>query len=399
MPLVKKTEQFPERPIFVMLVGTPFSRKTSLANTAKNPILIDADRGADRSYGRPDTFVIKEGWPELQQEDEAGLFKGYNTAILDTAKAILDDFLIDYVISKNYKLKTNKMQMYGSIGDEFKLFVNKRRADNMDIIIISHDKTKDEDGLPVINPDITGGSKNLLLRIADQVGYVSNKRVKRGNDMVDIVTVNFTPTQETPFCKNVAMLPEMELPHYTDPAWKDFMEVMIMQPTKDAISKMTDEQRLALEIIAEWHGIIEAIVPADGRDMNAELTAIGKDIAEKIPEEHLQKQVRDYLVNHIRKIGYKWDGKAKVFVLNVKTPPADAVAPEKPKEEAPVEDKPVVVDETPVVDEIDLKAEAAEQRAELEKKAPIKLPEPTGPVINANPHIAPPVNDLFAKKE
>ncbi len=249
--------------------------------------------------------------------------------------------------------------------------------------------------------------------------------------MVDIVTVNFTPTQETPFCKNVAMLPEIELPHYSDPSWKDFMEVKIMQPTKDAISKMTDEQRLALEIIADWHGIIDVIVPAEGKDMNVELTAIGKEIAEKIPEEHLQKQVRDYLVNHIKKIGYKWDGKAKAFVVNVKTPPVGENVAEKPKEEAPVDDKPVeVVDQplkpgdvgpdgvvvteppinqagengaTPPADEIDLKAEAEQQRAELnkaaeEKKNPIHIPAPTGPVINQNPHKAPPANDLFAKR-
>lgn len=317
MPIVKKSDQFPERPIVILLVGTPFSRKTSLANTAKNPILIDADRGADRSYGRPDTFVIKEGWGELEAEDSQGLFNGYDTAILDTAKAILDDFLMEFVIGKNYKLRTNKMQMFGAIGDEFKLFVNKRRAGNMDIIIIAHDKTKDDDGVNVINPDITGGSKNLILRIADQVGYVSNKRVKRGDAMVDVVTVNFNPNETTPFCKNVAGLPEIELPHYSDPRWKNFMEVEIVQPTKEAISKMTDEQRAALEFIEEWHLSIDAVIPVEDNAVTAkELTETMAGIS-KIKPDHLNKQIRAYFIAHLKKIAWAWVAADGVFKPSV----------------------------------------------------------------------------------
>lgn len=384
MPIVKKTEQFPERPVVILLVGTPFSRKTSLANTAKNPILVDADRGADRSYGRPDTFVIKEGWGELETEDNAGLFTGYDTAILDTAKAILDDFLMEYVISKNYKLRTNKMQMFGAIGDEFKLFINKRRASNMDIIIIAHDKTKDDDGVNVINPDITGGSKNLILRIADQVGYVSNKRIKRGENMVDIVTVNFNPNETTPFCKNVANLQEIELPHYSDPRWKDFMEREIIQPTKDAISKMTDEQRAALSFISDWHTAIEAIVPADYED-EAKVDTVLKDTLNKIveiPEEHIKKQIRSYFSAHIGKIGWGWDKDATPAAFKPKTvssPATPAIQPAEEKKPVSAETlpPPVVVDET---------------------KPAITPPNPTTPMINKNPHTAKPdPNDLFAK--
>lgn len=358
MPLVKKNEQFPERPIVVLLVGTPFSRKTSLANTTKNPILIDADRGSDRSHGRPDTFVIKEGWGELEQEDTNGLFNGYNTAILDTAKAILDDFLTEFVISKNYKLRTNKMQMYGAIGDEFKLFVNKRRSQNMDIVVISHDKTKDDDGIATINPDITGGSKNLILRIADQVGFVSNKSMKNEKgEIVNVVTVNFNPSETAPFCKNVANLPELILPDKADPKWKLFMDREIMQPTKDAISKMTDEQKIALEFIESWQVAIDAIVVEGG---NADITSKelmetynGKAGITTISEDHLKKQVAAYFKAHLKKIGFKWVDADKAFkpVVSEDTPPpVDNKTTEEKAQETPPnvvkEEKPAVYSES-----------------------------------------------------
>lgn len=388
MPIVKSDEQFPERSIVVMLVGTPFSRKTSLANTAKNPVLIDADRGADRSWGRPDTFVLKEGWGELLKEDRAGTFNSYGTIIHDTSKAILDDFLTEYVIGINYKLKTNKMQMYGAIGDEYKQYVNKHRAANQDIIIISHDKTKDEDGVNVIMPDITGGSKNLLLRICDQVGYVSNKRVQKDGKWVDIVTVDFTPTQMTPFCKNVAGLPEIELPHYTNPEWKTFMDVHIMQPTKDAISKITEEQREALRFIEEWRVSIDAIAAEPGKDeeTNKVLNETLTEIANITPE-HIKVQIRAYFSAHLNKMGWGW----------VKEPAPGAFRPKAVT--APVVEKPAAPVAPPVEENKTPPAETAPPVVE-EDKPPITTPDPSTPVINRNPNMAKPdPNDLFAKPQ
>lgn len=404
-------EQFPARPVIVMIVGTPFSYKTSLAMTSKNPLVIDGDRGGDRAVGRVPVFVLSQGWVEVEEEEKNGLFNGKDTCILDTPKAIIDDFMWDRSLQINYTANTQKI--YGNVGTMFKAFVAKRRAEGMDIVVVSHEKSKDQGDMQVYEPDITGQSKQLLLRMCDQVGFMWKQEVKGPDNKMTVRTVlTFNPKPQWPFCKNVAGLPDLVLPHYTTNEWKNFMDREIMEPTKKAINAMTDEQRTALSLIEQWQSAIDAIIP-DGRDMNAKLTAIGKSIAEQIPAEHLQKQVRAYLVTHIANAGYKYDSKTTSFVPKVKTPPADVVEPEKPADEAPAEDKPVVVDEvvaetpaaevTPEPDEIDLKAEAEQQREALkaaeEKKNPIKLPEPTGPTINLNPHTPPPSNDLFAKQE
>lgn len=59
MPIVKKNDVLPERPVIIVLYGVPGSGKTSVATTADNPLLIDCDRGADRAVQRCDTIMAK----------------------------------------------------------------------------------------------------------------------------------------------------------------------------------------------------------------------------------------------------------------------------------------------------------------------------------------------------
>ncbi|MEG1838951.1 MAG: AAA family ATPase, partial [Bacteroidaceae bacterium] len=54
MPILKKEDVLPERPVIVVIYGTPGSGKSSMATTAKNPIMIDTDRGCDRACRRCD---------------------------------------------------------------------------------------------------------------------------------------------------------------------------------------------------------------------------------------------------------------------------------------------------------------------------------------------------------
>src|SRR5690349_15315064 len=137
MPLLKASEQLPERPVIITIFGDPGIGKTSLINTANNPLLIDADRGGDRAILRKDILQVNS-WKDILDEEKNCLFKDYSTIGIDTPKALLDDFLMLYVQDLDFKFKKNKLQAYGAIGEEFKLFVSKRRAENADILIICH---------------------------------------------------------------------------------------------------------------------------------------------------------------------------------------------------------------------------------------------------------------------
>lgn len=234
MPILKKNEPLPERPVVITLYGEPGSGKTSLGNTAADVLVLDADRGVSRSLNRQDTLVI-DSWEDVEREQKANTLDSYKTIVIDTAKAVLDDFLMSYVIKRDFKLKTNKLKAYGEIGDEFKLFVNYCRIAGKDLIILAHAK-KDEDTKKII-PDVTGQSYQLILRISDQVGYTSFVN--------NVRTIQWTPTDLT-VGKNTADLPTMNVPGKAEPAMKTFMADVITA-VKTSIVSMSEEQRLALE--------------------------------------------------------------------------------------------------------------------------------------------------------
>lgn len=255
MPIIKQNQPMPERPVVTIIYGQPGICKTSTANTAENPLLIDCDRGADRAVGRPDT-IIANSWEEVIAEQQ--YFAEYKTIILDTAKAVLDDYLWDYCVRTDRSLTTkygnvNDMKVFGAIGSKFKAFVNQIRATGCDLIIIAHAKEdKGNDGVTKIFPDVTGSSKDLLYRIADQIGYVSMINGKR--------TISFIP-QDTVVGKNTAGLQAITIPDFNDPEFKGFAARMITD-VKKAIQAKDAAQVELLNKIKEVEGKLPSVADA-----------------------------------------------------------------------------------------------------------------------------------------
>lgn len=343
MPIITKDEQLPVQPVIVLLIGDPGTSKTSLSNTCKNVLNIDFDLGFKRSYGRPDSLQLTNGWLEVSQALTNGDFDKYDTIVIDTAKGCLDDFLMVYVQEQDYKLKTNKLKAYGAIGDEFKLFMNMLRRKGKDIFIIAHSKNEGEGDTKRIVADITGQSNALLLRVADQVGFLSMRNNKR--------VVTFNPSDQS-VGKNVAGLKDIELPLHTSPEWTGFADREIICKVKEALTTMSEEQRAALGFIEQWREKIDQILPLEEADKTDELLKRASKAVAEITPEHMKKQVQAYLVGHLAKIGWKWNGAEKVFksvkIIEANTSP--------------------VSDDNPVAEEIDLVKDAEAQRAALAPK-------------------------------
>ena len=176
--------------------------KPQVATTADNPLLIDCDRGADRAVQRCDTIMAK-CWKDIDSERES--MKDYKTIVVDTAKSMIDDYLSQYAIDNNYKLKTNTLKRFGQMGEDFKEFVNFLRSNGSDIVFICHDKETADGDVIKHSPDCTGQSKDLLVRIADQVGYVFIQNGKR--------SISFAPLDNF-VGKNVAGLGTVVIPDY-----------------------------------------------------------------------------------------------------------------------------------------------------------------------------------------
>lgn len=245
MAIIKKTDITPERPVIIVLYGTPGSGKTSVATTAAEPLLIDTDRGFDRAVQRVDTLTAAS-WNDIlaAQNDMAA----YKTIIIDTAKACLDDYLADFVVNANYKLRTNTIKRFGEMADQFKAFVNALRRTGTDLIFVCHDKEISEGDVIRHAPDCTGQSKDLLLRIADQVGYISVINRRR--------TVSFEPTDRIAG-KNVAQIPLTQIPDASSPEFRHFMADIIAD-IKVSLHSKSEAQRATLELLTALREQLQA---------------------------------------------------------------------------------------------------------------------------------------------
>lgn len=283
MPIIKKDAIMPERPVIILLYGSPGCGKTSVANTAKNPILIDTDRGADRAAMRVDTLMASK-WMDIENEKEA--IKTYDTVVLDTCKSCLDEYISDFVVAQNYKLKSNTLKRFGEMAEKFKDFVNFLRQNQSDIIFICHDKEQTEGDVVKHSPECTGQSKDLLLRIADQVGYVTMVNGQR--------TIVFDPT-DTTIGKNVAQIPPMAIPS-TDSI--DFQNCManIIDKVKKALVNKSEAQKEAQAALEEARKkVSEAKTLKDANEL------IG--VANGLAQIH-QTAFKKYVVSEMKKLGF-----------------------------------------------------------------------------------------------
>jgi ATP-dependent Lon protease len=283
MPIIKKYDVMPERPVIIVLYGTPGTGKTSLANTSKNPILIDTDRGSDRASNRVDTLMASK-WMDIENEKEA--IKGYDTVVIDTAKSLLDDYLSDFVVSQNYKLKTNGLKRFGEMAEKFKEFVNFLRQNQSDIIFVCHDKEQAEGDIIKHSPECTGQSKDLLLRIADQVGYITMVNGQR--------TVVFDPT-DTTVGKNVAQIPPMPIPDVSSVNFQDCMATIIAKVKTALVSKSEAQKEAQAALEDARKKVSEAKTLKDANEL------IG--VANGLAQIH-QAAFKKYVVSEMKKLGF-----------------------------------------------------------------------------------------------
>lgn len=331
MPLIMPDEQFPAKPVIVMIVGTPGSYKTSLSTTSKNAIHIDGDGGGQRAIRNCPVLSVKS-WSEIRVEDENGIFKGKNTCIFDTPKSLLDDFLWDWC--QQQKFNADDRKVYGAISKELKSFSKKRELEGMDLVFISHEKSAERKDKVVYEPDITGGTKQLLLRMADQIGFIEKREIRNATGQNTIQTVlTFNSTPEWPFCKNTAQLEDIVLPHYSSPEWKTILNDRVIQPLKDMMASQSEAHLETLNVISDWRVSIDALEGDDDVVLAKEITETYGEVAKLTPE-HIKKQITSYFLAHLKKIGWKWDKPSNAFV-NTKgavkdetTPPAETTVNE-----------------------------------------------------------------------
>lgn len=299
--------------IITFIYGDPGIWKTSLAFTAKNPILFDFDKGAHRAGAfRKDTVQIG-AWHEVARFTAQDL-QGYDTIIVDTAGRALD-MMTDSLKGDSRNTRRDgqlSMQGYGKLGSMFTDWLKMLRGMGKDIVLLAH-ASEDKDGDNVIKrPDMVGGSKKEAYKVADMMGYMTMQQGQNGAVRV----LNFTPNH-TYLAKDSGQIGNIVINSMTD-APNQLAD--IIQATKNHINSLSAEAAKAQQDLDDLR--TELVGAEDAEHINT--------LIDGLKVNHpLYKQMRSDIWNAAQAMqGIKFDDTARHFVDVVAEVAAEVVADE-----------------------------------------------------------------------
>lgn len=272
--LIQPSDTIEVQQLCCLLFGQPGSRKTSLAQTADEPITLAFDPGIYRAYGRK-AAVQFDSWDDVRSFD----LSPYKTIVVDTVGMCLDK-MSEAIIRDNPK-NGNKMgglslPGYGVLKSQVAQWVGSIRAKGQSILFLAHEKGEKNGDSVYYCPDIVGGSYNTLMNHCDMVGYMhfdSGKRV-----------IDFTPTDgwmaKTPPCN----WGQIALPDFAvEPAFLG----KLMAEAKASMGRISSESAKVAAVVEEWRAFLSDDDPSLD-EFNAALADLTKlDKATKAQVWHL----------------------------------------------------------------------------------------------------------------
>lgn len=284
--------------IITFIYGDPGIWKTSLAFTAKNPILFDFDKGAQRASNRRDSVQIND-WSEVKNFNESEL-AGYDTIIIDTGGRCTDEIerWLKAQGGKNTKYDGElSIQGYGKLKNEFIGWLKKLRGMRKDIVLLAHaaeDKKGDE---TVMRPEMPKSSRAEAYKVADIMGYMTVQN--DGKKTVHSLNFNYNTTylsKDSGRIGNVVVMPMQDAPNQL---------ANIIQATKDHINSLSAEAAKAQKELDDLRNdLLDAETTSDLDELKADL---------KI-EHPLYLEMAKSIMSRSKALGFIYDKPSNSFV-------------------------------------------------------------------------------------
>ena len=283
--------------IITFIYGDPGIWKTSLAFTAKNPILFDFDKGAYRASNRKDTVQIGS-WQEVATFTAQDLVN-YDTIIIDTAGRALDMIIDSLKTDSRNTTRSGQLSMqgYGKLGGIFTDWLKMLRGMGKDIVLLAH-ASEDKDGDNVIKrPDMVGGSKKEAYKIADMMAYMTTQQSQNG----DIKVLNFMPSstylaKDSGQIGNVQIVPMKDAPNQL---------ANIIQATKDHINSLSAEAAKAQKELDDLRNdLLDAETTSDLDELKADLNK----------SHPLYKEMALSVMSRSKSLGFIYDKPSDSFI-------------------------------------------------------------------------------------
>lgn len=307
MPTIRKADEaMLVKFLIVLIYGDASSGKTTLSGTSKRALIFDGDRGAYRALHRPDTLEVQSWQDILDVVADDVIMSGYDTIVLDTVGTVLD-FLAERIAKLPGKNSNGagglSPQGWGLLKNEFQAFVNNLRAKGKNIVFVAHAKEEKDGENRYYRPDIQGGSKDMVYRICDSIGYAY--RTSANTRIVDFSCV------ERAMVKDTANIGKLTIPDLTEkqPFFEEVMERML-----DGINNKTEAQQQAVSTINNFRKTAETLTEAE--QFNEQIAVI---TALKETNKAVAMQCYKILEERAAQHGLEFDKEAKkYFAANAK---------------------------------------------------------------------------------
>jgi hypothetical protein len=292
--IIKASEPMEIKNIVLTLYAAPGLWKTSVAQTADDPLTLDFDKGIYRAFNR------RAAVPVVKWSDVAGMtgedLAPYKTIVVDTAGRALDCLGAD-IIDGNPKMGradgSLSLQGFGALKSRFAQWQSFLRSQGKDIILICHmDEQKNGDDTQE-RIDAQGSSKNEIYKSSDAMCRI--RLDNRDNRFLD-----FDPRQGG-FGKNPAQLPKIPIPQLKD---NPLFLAGVIKQIKDSINRITATQAEAVTEQNEWEEAVAEAADAEGINLLVKLSK----------ERKLSKAHQLLLANRAKALNLGFDKAAGLYV-------------------------------------------------------------------------------------
>lgn len=309
MAIVKPSAMdFSNKNVILILSGLPGTGKTTLALSAPDVLLIDADEGLARvSPAHRKDASICTTFDEVKADVAAA--KGqYKTIVVDTGGALVD-MMKQYVIDHpdDYSGGSKKsggisQQGFGYVKQLFLDFSAELRK-NFNVVYIFHE-SKSKNGESIFYDLVCEGSaKTLVYQPADLAAHLfimNNRRM-----------LGFTPTEEYTAKSAYGIRGVVPVPELKDGDPNDFLTKLfekVRENLKKETATLAPQQKAYDDLMASVPGMMEAITDADSANQFM-------GVIDTLPHAMTsKKEIGAIYKARCKDIGLVWDGKQKAWV-------------------------------------------------------------------------------------
>lgn len=310
MAIIKPADmKFSEKNIIIILSGLPGTGKTTLALSAPDVLLIDADEGLARvnPAHRKDASVCKT-FEEVRADIQAA--KGqYKTVVVDTGGAMVDmlkQHVVDHPADYKGGVKASggiSLQGFGFVKQLFLDFSAELRR-NFNVVFIFHENmTKNGDEGIFYELVCEGSARNLVYQPADLAAHLFIQNGQR--------YLGFTPTEQYSAKSAYGIKGIIQVPELKDGDPNDFLTKLfakIRANLAEETASLGPQQAKYNEVMEAMKRICEGITSPD--TVSGAMDAF-KSLPHALTSE---KEGKNMIKKRLEELGIVWDKEAKTYV-------------------------------------------------------------------------------------